>query len=150
MSVNEQPNTYAQLTSQSRQWFDFLVAETTTLDQTGVHAALLSVRLHENIVSDRTRTQLRTLLSHVLGPTDRVAQTSHSSFSVLLAPQQDLCETVAEVRDIAEALDRAGLRASTGFAHRRASESLLDTWARAEAQLDRAAYRVEHQAGLTL
>jgi len=150
MSVNDHTESYAEVTTESRRWFDFLVAETTTLDQAGVHAALLSVRIQDDMVSDRTLTQVRNLLSHVLSPTDRFAQTSASSFSLLLAPQRDLCETVSEVREIADALHDAGIQASTGFAHRRAAESLLDTWARAEAQLDRAAYRVEHRDGLTL
>lgn len=109
---------------------------------------MLSVRLRKS--SDRVMTQLQHLLERLMADTDRIEQTSSSSFSVLLTPQPNLHTTVAQVRSIAEAIDAAGIETSTGFAHRRPGESLLDTWARAEAQLDRAAYRAEHHDGLTL
>lgn len=148
MSVHDQSGSFTQNQHTTAAWFDALVTETSALDQAGVHAALLSIRLRD--ANERRLGQLKTLLGRLLSSTDRFQQTSDSSFSVLLAPQDDLYETVNEVRDIAEALDRSGILASTGFAHRRAGESLLDTWARAEAQLDRAAYRLEHQNGLML
>lgn len=151
MSVHEHNSSPATSTTNTTPvaWFDALVRETAAVDETGVHAALVSIGLRED-ATDRAVGQLRTLLGRMLAPTDRFEQTSEGSFSVLLAPQVDLYETVSEVRDIAEALERSGLKASTGFAQRRVGESLVDTWARAEAQLDRAAYRVEHQNGLTL
>lgn len=149
MSVHDQSGSFTQNHQAPAVWHDALVEETGALDQAGVQAALLSIRL-QDATDARSIGQLKTLLGRVLSPTDRCEQTSDISFSVLLAPQLDLSETVTEVRDIAEALDRAGIHASTGFAHRRIGESLLDTWARAEAQLDRAAYRLEHQNGLIL
>lgn len=150
MSVNDQANSIARDSTASREWFKTLIAETVAVDAAGVHAALLSVRIHESVASERTMKQLRTLLGRILSPTDRVEQTAPDSMSVLLAPQKDLRQTVSEVREIADALHRAGLRSSTGFAQRRVSESLLDTWARAEAQLDRASYRVESSNGITI
>lgn len=130
-------------------WLDALMAETVTIDEAGVHAALVSIRL-QGEVTQRSSARLQTLLRHQLAPTDRFEQVSESSFSVLLAPQEDLCETVNEVRDLADSIERAGIDAVTGFAQRRPREPLLDTWARAEAQLDRAAYRIEHQNGISL
>ncbi len=150
MSVHEHSSSDTDIMqSTTTSWLSALDAETATIDKAGVHAALLSIRLHEKH-SDRTLRQMHNLLGHLLSPTDRFEQTSDDSFTVLLAPQEDLFETVTEVREIAEALERTGLHASTGFAQRRAGEPLVDTWARAEAQLDRAAYRLEHQNGLSL
>lgn len=134
----------------ARAWLESLIADTATLDHAGVHAAMLCVRVRENHVDDRSMNRLQTLLKRLLTKTDRLSQTSPSSISVLLAPQRDLQETIAQVRSIAEVLEQSGIEASTGFAHRRAGESLLDTWARAEAQLDRAAYRVEHRNGISI
>jgi hypothetical protein len=134
----------------SPQWFDGLVTETTVIENAGVHAAMLSVRLYTTKTPQRVASQGHTLFGRILRPTDRVEQTSPTTFSILLAPEPDLVGTVVHARAIAEALHAAGLRASTGFAQRRSGESLLDTWARAEAQLDRAVYRSEHRRGLTL
>lgn len=134
----------------SPQWFDGLVTETTVIENAGVHAAMLSIRLHTTDTPNRLAAQCRTLFGRILRSTDRVEQTSPTTFSILLAPEPDLVGTVVHSRAIADALHSAGLRASTGFAQRRAGESLLDTWARAEAQLDRAVYRSEHQGGITL
>lgn len=150
MAGNNQAHSFTRETTASSEWFQTLVAETSAVDAAGVHAALLSVRIHESVASERTMKQLRTLLGRILSPTDRVEQTANDSMSVLLAPQKDLRQTVTDVREIADALHRAGLRSSTGFAQRRVGESLLDTWARAEAQLDRASYRVETSEGITL
>ncbi|MFT7473119.1 MAG: hypothetical protein ACI81L_000030 [Verrucomicrobiales bacterium] len=131
-------------------WFDGLVTETTVIENAGVHAAMLSVRLYATESPQRIASQGRTLFGRILRPTDRVEQTSPTTFSILLAPEPDLVGAVVHARAIADGLHSAGLRASTGFAQRRAGESLLDTWARAEAQLDRAVYRSEHQHGLAL
>lgn len=146
-----QPSTSAEAIrerARARQWVESLLSDTEVVDHTGVQAAMLSVRLRKS--SDRVMTQLQHLLERLMADTDRIEQTSSSSFSVLLTPQPNLHTTVAQVRSIAEAIDAAGIETSTGFAHRRPGESLLDTWARAEAQLDRAAYRAEHHDGLTL
>lgn len=131
-------------------WFDELVSETAKLEQLGVHAAMLAVRLRVPHDTVRAAAQARTLFGLILRPTDRVDQTTPVSFSILLAPQSDLAETVRLSHRIANALTKANIEAATGFAQRRPQESLLDTWARAEAELDRAAYRVEHPNGLTI
>lgn len=153
MSNQHQTRTTAErtpLASTPSAWFDALVSETTKLEQLGVHAAMLSVRLRPSDDTTRAAAQARTLFGLILRPTDRLDQTTPISFSVLLAPQQDLAETIHLSNQIAEALAKANIDASTGFAQRRPQESLLDTWARAEAELDRAAYRVEHPNGLTI
>ncbi len=153
MSNMPQTSTAAQrstLRSTPSGWFDELVSETTKLEQLGVHAAMLAVRLRAPHDTTRAAAQARTLFGLILRPTDRVDQTTPVSFSVLLAPQDDLAETVRLSNQIAKALADANIVASTGFAQRRPQESLLDTWARAEAELDRAAYRIEHPNGLTI
>ena len=131
-------------------WFNALISETVNFEQIGVHAAMLSVRLHPTADPNRAAARARTLLGLVLRPTDRVEQTTPLSFSVLLSPQKDLAETVALATVVSKAFEDADILASTGFAQRRVGESLLDTWARAEAELDRAAYRAENNDGLTL
>jgi hypothetical protein len=148
MSPQPSQRSYLERNTASAAWFDALVNETTTMEHLGVHAAMFSVRLFDS--DTRSAAQARTLFGLILRPTDHVEQTSPTSFSLLLAPQKDLAETVVRARAIADAFDDANILASTGFAQRRQGESLLDTWARAEAQLDRAAYRTEHHDGITL
>lgn len=131
-------------------WFDALVNETVQIEQLGVHAAMLSIRLRSSDDLLRTAARARTLFGLILRPTDRVGQTTPISFSILLAPQRDLAETVRLSNEISDALQGANIISSTGFAQRRPQESLLDTWARAEAQLDRAEYRIENPLGITL
>lgn len=138
------------LASAPSAWFDALVGETTQLEQLGVHAAMLSIRLRSTNDPARAAAQARTLFGLILRPTDRVDQTTPISFSILLAPQEDLAATVRRSNEISAALENANIVASTGFAQRRPQESLLDTWARAEAELDRAVYRMEHPSGITL
>lgn len=131
-------------------WFTALVRETAELDRTGVGAAVLSLRLTAEGETSRNATQVRHLLRRLLRPTDRVGQLSPTVFSVLLAPLDSIADTASQIHALTTALSDAGLTASAGFAHRRDSESLLDTWARADAQSDRAAYRAEHHEGLRL
>lgn len=150
MSPQPQPRSLFERSTVSSAWFDALVSETTRLEQLGVQAAMLSVRLHDQHDPARAATQARTLFGLILRPTDRLEQTTPVSFSILLAPQANLTETLGQVNTISNALSNANIDASTGFAQRRHSESLLDTWARAEAQLDRATYRAEHRDGLTI
>ncbi len=150
MALHDHTATPASDQASASRWLDTLISDSSAFDDAGVQAAMLSVRVRNDMVSKRTMDQLRTLLSRLLSPTDRLETISDSSISILLAPQPDLQTTVAQVRSIADAVQRSGIHASTGFAHRRVGESLLDTWARAEAQLDRAVYRIEHRDGLTL
>lgn len=152
MSNQEQPYSFVERTIASPAWFDALIAETTVVEQTGVHASMVSIRLQYSPDTDMSRlvSQARTLFGLVLRPTDRIEQTASNSFVVLLAPQKDLAETVSLTAQLDAALLRSGILASTGFAQRRPLESLIDTWARAEAQLDRAVYRLEHRNGLRL
>lgn len=132
------------------EWFSTLVSETVEFERTGTCAAVLSFRLHEAHEVERRSQQMATLLRRLLRPTDRFAQTSEDSFSVLLAPLASITDASSHIHALNEALGNAGLMVSTGFAHRREGESLLDTWARAEAQSDRAAFRLEHRQGIQL
>lgn len=133
-----------------RVWFTSLVNETTLLDQTGVHAAMLSLRVQDDGQMERRASQVQHLLGRLLRPTDRLGQTSPTSFSLLLAPLQTIADTTGHVHMLTDALKLAGLSVWAGYAQRRSGESLLDTWARAEAQADRAAFRSTHSRGLSL
>lgn len=136
-------------------WFTSLVRETAHLDNTGVRAAVLSLRLQQvprDTAADieRRALQLQNLLGRLLRPTDQMGQTSPTTFAVLLAPLQTIVEAASHIHAISDSLHNAGLLVSAGFAHRRDGESLLDTWARAEAQADRAAFRSQIAEGLGL
>ena len=136
-------------------WFTSLVHETTHLDNVGVRAAVLSLRLQQgsreaDAEIERRSVQLRNLLGRLLRPTDRMGQTSPTAFAVLLTPLQTIVEAASHIHAISDSLRDAGLLVSAGFAHRRDGESLLDTWARAEAQADRAAFRAHIADGLQL
>ena len=131
-------------------WFTTLVHETTLLDQTGVHAAMLSLRVKDDGQMERRASQIENLLGRLLRPTDQLGQTSPTSFSLLLVPLQSIADTTSHVHMLTDALKLAGLSIWAGYAQRRPGESLLDTWARAEAQADRAAFRATHSRGLSL
>lgn len=132
------------------QWFSALVTETAEIDHTGVSAAVLSIRLRTEHDLDRKTVQALNLLRRMIRPTDRLGHPASSAFSVLLVPLESIADAAAHVNSLAQSLDMAGLDVSVGFAHRRAGESLLDTWARAEAEVDRATFRAETSAGLVL
>lgn len=131
-------------------WFSALVAETTELEHTALSAAVLSLRLHESVDLERRSNQTLNLLRRLSRNTDAVAQLTPCTFSLLLSPLATITEASSHIHAITDALGNAGLMVSAGFAHRRHGESLLDTWARAEAQADRASYRIENRDGLRL
>jgi hypothetical protein len=136
-------------------WFTSLVHQTTQLDNVGVRAAVLSLRLQprsgeSDAEKERRAVHVRNLLGRLLRPTDRMGQTSPTTFAVLLTPLQTIVEAASHIHAISDSLQDAGLLVSAGFAHRRDGESLLDTWARAEAQADRAAFRSHIAEGLHL
>ena len=132
-------------------WFTSLVSDTAELDRTGVNAAVLSIRLQDGGDSlTRRSIHVENLLRRVVRPTDRVGQMSPTSFSLLLTPLQSIADATSHVHAITKALRAADLTVSAGYAQRRAGESLVDTWARAEAQADRAAFRAVHSEGLNL
>ena len=131
-------------------WFSTLVRETAELDHTGVSAAVLSIRLPDDVDDDRQGPRIHNLLGRLVRQTDCIGQPSDRTFSVLLAPLDSITDTASQVHALTDALERAGFRVVVGFAHRRRDESLLDTWARAEAEADRAAYRADNRGGLVL
>lgn len=132
------------------EWYKTLLHETVELDHTGVSAAVLSLRLRGSKDRDRRAKQLQNLLRRLLRPTDRVGKPSSGAFSILLVPLQSIADTSAQVHALTNALDNAGLDVAAGFALRRTTESLVDTWARAEAEADRAAFRATNGGGLVL
>lgn len=132
------------------QWFSELVGGTAHIDSTGVSAAVLSIRLRDDVDLDRRSVQAMNLLRRMIRPTDRLGHPAPAAFSVLLVPLESLADTAAHVNSLAQGFENAGIAVSVGFAHRRPTESLLDTWARAEAEVDRATFRVETSGGLML
>lgn len=132
-------------------WRDILIEETIEIEQAGVQAAIVSVRLvcaeHE-LENDARRAE--SLLRRRLHLTDRVGATREDALAVLLSPTVSLTQTVEQVRSLSSALDSHRIPTFTAFAHRRPDEPLLSTWARAEAEIDRSIYRSEHAAGIRL
>ena len=150
--MSNQPFTRTRIdgSSPTAEWFDTLVAEAAHLDQLGVKSAMVSMHLLANGDPRRAASQARTLFGLTLRPTDRVEQTSSLSFSLLLSPQENLVETVMLTNSIAAKFRKADIRVLSGYAHRRPGESLVTTWARAEAELDCLLYRRERAKGITL
>ena len=136
-------------------WRAFLDQENRIVAETGARVGIISVDLagpHDDPERDQLlRDRAVRLLRRLLGRTDRIATTSSSSLAILRAPLESLPGLERQARDLALQLYGAGLDAAVGFAHRRAGEDLMDTWARADAQADRALYRLEHpDGGMTL
>lgn len=133
-------------------WRDLLVSETNELEIAGVNAAIVSVRLTADNSTELAEDAVRAehLLSGLLRRTDRLGHPEPNGFVVLLSPTNELTETVDRVRLYGQALFEHRVSALTAFAHRRMGEPLVNTWARAEAELDRAHYRSIHEDGLCL
>ncbi len=129
-------------------WREFLDEENRIVAETGLRVGIISIDLagpHDDEERDRLlRDRAARLLRHQLARTDRVAITSTSSLAVLRAPLDSLPSLERQARDLALKLYGAGLEATVGFAHRRTDEDLMDTWARADAQADRALFRLEN------
>lgn len=124
-------------------WSDLLVQETAEIDRAGVSAAIVAVRLtadnEADLATDARRAE--SLLRRRLRPSDRFGASSPNSFSLLLSPTNEITETIEQVRNYGKTLFDHRIPARTAFAHRRPHESLVDTWARSEAELDRVLYR---------
>ncbi len=133
-------------------WRDLLVHETNEIELAGVNAAVISMRLVQTNVTLLSKDALRTndLLTGLLRPTDRIGHPELRSFVVLLSPTNELTQTIERVRLYGQTLSDNGVSALTAFAHRRVNEALVNTWARAEAELDRAHYRSIHEDGIRL
>lgn len=133
-------------------WRDLLVQETHEIELAGVNAAVVSVRLiaADGSLLTQAASRAEHLLNTLLRPTDRIGHPEPNSFVVLLSPTNELTETVERVRLYGKSLSQHKIQALTAFAHRRTGEALVNTWARAEAELDRAHYRSLHEDGLCL
>ena len=131
-------------------WRDLLVNETRELDLAGVSAAVVTVRLLAEDVAALTdaAAQAEEVLQNLLRRTDRLGHPEPNSFVLLLSPTNELTETVGRMQHYGQALLTHQIRSLTAFAHRRPSEPLVNTWARAEAELDRAHYRSVHRDGV--
>lgn len=122
-----------------------LVAEDARFAEVGVHAAMISLdfRAQED---DPQRDKLirsravRFLQVH-LSSSDLIGEVCTHRLCVLRAPVESLAALNAFTRGLSLQLQVAGLPAAAGFAYRRTDESLFDTWARADAQVDRIVFR---------
>lgn len=139
MAFSDQiPTTRSPKTLSTNQWVELLRAETDRLELTGVLGAVLTIGVDDD---ERTLRQIMNLLGRYLTSPSTVSQTDHETLSVLLLPVFDFVSLHTQVHEISEMLQSAGLSASISFALRRTDEPLLDTWARAEAERDRVAFR---------
>ena len=148
MQVNHEPTT----TRLAPSWREVLDAETTHVDSAGIQAAVVVARLTEPIdlsESDANKAA-DNVLRGCLNPTDRFGRTAPNDFSVLLAPTTELRETIRRVHQINRTLADHGYDAVCSFAHRRPHERLVDSWARAQAELDRRVFRDTHGGGLSI
>ncbi len=154
-SENQTSTTPADRRLHQSSWPQFLDEESERLDALGVRAGVISVTLgnpDDDAELHRTyRDRSLRLLIHIVAPSGRLAPTSERSVAVLEAPLGSLPELERHAHAVATSLSVAGIPAAVGFAHRRVDEHLLDTWARADAEADRAAFRIHHpQGGLHL
>lgn len=122
-----------------------LVAEDARFKEVGVQAAMISLDFQTD-GSDSARDQLirsRAIrfLQARLSSSDLISEVCTHRLSILMAPVESLAALNAFTRDLSLQLEVAGLPAAAGFAHRRQNESLFDTWARADAQVDRIIFR---------
>ncbi len=128
-------------------WADLLTEESVRLHSLGIRSGLISIDFSSASDAALWRDRAVRLLRRALRPTDRIGITSETSIAVLQAPLQTLTELERTARNVDVHLQGAGLTAAIGYAHRRTGEQLLDTFARADAQADRAAFRREHASG---
>lgn len=128
-------------------WAFLLTEESERLHLLGIRSGVISIDFAEAADAGMWRDRAVRLLRRSLRPTDRIGLTSETSLAVLQAPLQTLPELDRTARQIDLHLHGAGLAAAIGFAHRRAGEDLLDTFARADAQADRVSFRQQHVAG---
>lgn len=123
-------------------WFDLLAAETERLEMTGLLGAVVSVFVNGD---ERSLRQTENLLGRYLTSPSEVSVIDDTSLSVLLVPVFNLSTLNSQVREMSEMLRSAVPSVSVSYALRRPNESLVDTWARADAELDRATFRSVHR-----
>ena len=133
-----------------QQWQAFLREENRIVAETGIRVGIISIDLagpHDDPARDELlRDRAVRLLRRRMARTDRIAITSNSSLAILRAPLESVPSVERQARNLALELYGAGLDAAVGFAHRRAGEDLMDTWARADAHADRALHRLERSS----
>ena len=125
--------------SRATSWTQYLAAETRRLDETGVAAAIVSIRL--TTTDERVQRQVVALLGHVLNPTDTFDLGPKKEIFVLLAPVQGIVALADRVRELHGKLAKLGAGPVTGYAARRDDEDLVATLARADANVDRTTFR---------
>ncbi len=127
--------------SRSASWAKYLATETRRLDETGVAAAIISIRLGSD--DERIQRQVVGFLGHTLRPTDTFDLGPNNEISILLAPINGTVALTERVRVLHNRIAKLGGVPFTGYAPRRTDEDLVATLARADASADRAAFRRE-------
>lgn len=122
-------------------WLNTLISEGPRLDETGTKAALFALRVDK--ANEREAVQLFNLLRAATNRTDQIRQIGDRRYAVLLSPVEDIATVARRAQALQDKARGHNLPATIGFAIRRSHESLLDTWARAEAELDRVQFRNE-------
>lgn len=125
-------------TSQATTWSEMLIEETPLIDQTGVLAGLVTIELHD--ADERTCRHVATLVRHKLTRTDASDLGGDGTLSLLLTPVLGLVDLHQRVHELQTNIADAGHSATLGYALRRPTESLVDTWARSIAEVHRAAF----------
>ncbi len=139
------PNNLRTYETHTSQWQELLRNEAAHIDQIGIHAAVIVVQteasLDLTVAKSSAKTSATSALRLAMRPTDRVASTSPLQHSILLSPVEDFQETIKRVQEVNSRLAATGVSSVSAFAHRRREESLLQTWARAQGELDRCLFR---------
>ena len=125
---------------QVQQWKSFLAAETVRAEETGTAAAIWTIRPGE--LDERQSRQLDKLIWLSLASTDRLHQTPRGDLCALLMPVGDMMSLQHRAVRLWKAATGHRLDVQIGYARRRPNEALLDTWARSDAELDRAEFRI--------
>lgn len=119
-------------------WRTLLDEETPRLDAFGLASGIITVTIDEELALPLSAaTRVDNLLSHIVIGTDRAHRVARDTFGVLVTPLGGLVELREKADRIAQKLDDAGLSCTLGWAMRRFDEHLLDTSARADAEVDR-------------
>lgn len=142
MTTQQRSSSQERLSTSAAPWSQLLREETLRIEETGVGAAIASIRLSN--ADERTHRQVVGLLGRLLGPTDTFNVADTGLITVLIAPSPGIVELSARMTSLESRLVELGCAPLLGYAIRRRDESLLDTLARSDASVDRARAR---QAG---
>lgn len=130
-----------------RSWCNLLTAETVHLDELGLNSGITVIELTGDAEVVIARRRALRILQPILSPTDRCGTISRSRIAVLHSPTESFVQFVRWSGQINKMLSEQDITTAAAFAQRRSDESLLDTFARADAELDRLIFRSELASG---